>query len=171
MKYHDAKIEDLSDGFREKLNSLKIVDGDTKMMTGLSKGMFLTGGTGSGKTYAMHAIKKRALGLGIRTCLDNWVEFIYSLKNHLDYLVDNIEAKFENQIVMLDDVGAEKLTDWTQEILYLVVNKAYEKEKTLFIATNLNLEQFRERYGDRILSRIYEMCELVELTSGDKRIK
>lgn len=70
----------------------------------------------------------------------------------------------------IDDIGTEKHTEFNQDILYMIINEMNINKKRLFISTNLTPEQFEEKYGDRIFSRICEMCEFVELTGPDRRI-
>jgi DNA replication protein DnaC len=73
--------------------------------------------------------------------------------------------------VILDDFGAEKPSEWVIETLYLLVADRYEKEKNLIITSNKSIKELSRSLGDRITSRIVEMCEIIELKGGDKRLK
>lgn len=181
MKYKDAKIEEVNKGIVKMLqeNAIKgeeMVGAGTpeeksiSRITGFSKGIFLYGSTGVGKTHTLYAIKNRCVQLRLGAEVENWVELLMELRANLNYLLENVKKILDKDIVMIDDLGVEKQTEWSHEILYLIVNKAYERGKPLFISTNLSLDEFREKYGDRILSRLSEMCELVELTGEDRRI-
>ena len=61
-------------------------------------------------------------------------------------------------LLHLDDLGAERATDWVLEQLYSIVNARYEEERSLVITTNLDPEQLAEQIGPRTVSRISEIC-------------
>lgn len=181
MKYRDADLSQLKPELLKIINSHAVKETKTidtpegereiVIVTGFSKGLFLYGSTGVGKTYILHAIENRCDKRHIRTSFRNWIDLLGEFKANLDYLQNQVKTFLAPKIVILDDIGAEKQTEWSQEILYTIVNKCYEDEKALFIATNLSLEEFREKYGDRIFSRINEMCDLLEITGEDRRFQ
>lgn len=168
MRYTDAKIQNLDEKIKELLKRNLDVESSTFV-----KGLFLTGSTGTGKTYALHAIRKHLQTFG-KDCgdVENWVELLFELKDKIakGFLRATINDLTTFPIIFIDDIGAEKQTEWGQEMLYLIVNRIYEAEKILFIATNLSFEEFSVKYGDRLTSRILEMCEMKEIIGEDKRI-
>lgn len=168
MRYSNAKTQDLDQKIRNLLK--QNFDSENGVF---KKGIFLTGDTGTGKTYALHAIRNHIKNFG-GNCdkVENWVELLFELKDKISkgYLRDTIYAITSNDVVFIDDIGAEKQTEWGQEMLYLIINRMYESERTLFIATNLTFAEFSEKYGDRLTSRICEMCEMHETTGEDKRV-
>ena len=76
-----------------------------------------------------------------------------------------------SKLLMFDDIGSEKVTEWVEEFLYLAVNKRYEKNHPMLFTSNLPLSKLAEKIGDRTVSRIKEMCHIVELKGEDRRIK
>lgn len=77
-----------------------------------------------------------------------------------------------HDILVLDDLGAEKTSDWTAEVLYLIINERYEANKKLIVTTNCKPSELSQRLGDRVLSRLAEMCVLVKFeTDEDFRLK
>lgn len=76
-----------------------------------------------------------------------------------------------NRVFILDDIGVEKVTEFVEEFMYLFINKQYEKVFPVVITSNLPLSQLAEKIGDRVVSRIKEMCEIVELKGEDRRLK
>jgi DNA replication protein DnaC len=66
------------------------------------------------------------------------------------------------ELLVLDDLGAEKATDWVRDRLYLIVNRRYENSKPLIVTTNCDDVELRDRVGPRIVSRLYEMCAPVD---------
>lgn len=168
MKYKDAKTQDLE----KKLRDLLKANFDSGIGR-FRKGIFLTGKTGTGKTHALYAIQNH-LKLHNIECsqVENWVEVLFELKEKMGkgFLRETINGITQNAVVFIDDIGAEKQTEWGQEMLYLIINRLYEAEKILFLSTNLSFEEFSEKYGDRLTSRICGMCEMKEIIGEDKRI-
>jgi DNA replication protein DnaC len=169
MKYADASTLKLP----KSLQALIINNWDLDKKT-LKKGLFINGKTGTGKTYALHAIRSGLKAKTEKSCSDieNWVELLFELKDKIrtGNLRDFMSELTKNHFIFIDDVGAEKQTEWSQEMLYIIVNRAYEYNKKLIMVTNLTSEEFTQKYGNRIASRITEMCEVTELKGVDRRL-
>ena len=66
-------------------------------------------------------------------------------------------------LLVLDDLGAEKVSDWVLQVLYLIINRRYENLKKTIITSNFSLKNLAARLGDdRIPSRIERMCQIEE---------
>lgn len=76
-----------------------------------------------------------------------------------------------NKVFVLDDIGVEKVSEFVEEFMYMLINRQYEKVYPIVITSNLPLSQLAEKLGDRILSRIKEMCEIIEIKGEDRRLK
>lgn len=72
-------------------------------------------------------------------------------------------------LLILDDWGAERTTDFVLEALERIVDARYRAMKPMLIATNMDPEQIVERYGDRALSRWAHDGRIVELRGRDRR--
>lgn len=158
-RYQDADIEKLPKVLRDAID-------DTKNTKG--KGIFICGGTGTGKTYALYAMSKK---YDIK--VENWIDIMEDIKSKMSNnqsVGDLIDSLTSEKFLAIDDVGAENQTNYSQEKFYMIVNRIYNRMSRLFISTNLTLEQFQDKYGERLFSRIAEMCEIVELTGEDKRL-
>lgn len=95
-----------------------------------------------------------------------------------DYGLDDFQKKHVYRSVMdfkgiliLDDVGAEKLTDWVAETFYLIVNKRYNEMLPTIFSSNLAVGELAEMLGDRTASRIVEMCDIIKIDGEDRRLK
>ena len=74
--------------------------------------------------------------------------------------------------LILDDLGAERITEYAAEGLYLLIDRWHRNCKTGLIATsNLSPGELAEKIGDRIVSRLMEICPPQKLEGGDRRIK
>ncbi len=128
------------------------------------KGLWLMGDVGTGKTTLAMLVSKSALEAGFTTA-------IYSLPHLLSRIRRTYDAEAGEQgyleffgrltsvdLLHLDDVGAEKRTDWVLEQLYAVVNERYESGRSILLTSNLDQTQLEEQIGPRTVSRIVEMC-------------
>lgn len=70
-------------------------------------------------------------------------------------------------IVILDDIGAEKPSEWVEEQLYGLIDLRYRMQRSTFFTTNCTLKQLESQIGSRIVSRIFEMCEGVKVSGQD----
>lgn len=75
-----------------------------------------------------------------------------------------------HRVLVLDDIGVEKVSEFVEEFMYLLINTQYEKVYPIVITSNLPLSALAEKLGDRIVSRIKEMCEIIEVKGEDKRL-
>ena len=150
--------------------------------------MFFCGPIGTGKTYTLYAIFRYLLVLidmdkvdaqypGNRVInavkLLNFPNMLSSLRNSYSENRGAHEEEFGLKhpgILLIDDFGAEKTTEWNIEIMYRLVNYRYEHELPTFFASNLSLQELSEKSCDRVASRISEMCEVVEMVGEDKRL-
>jgi DNA replication protein DnaC len=79
-------------------------------------------------------------------------------------------AKYDD-LVVLDDIGAERATDWVEERLYAIVDTRYRMQRATIFTSNLSEKQMQGQLGGRIVSRIYEMTEQVPVAGPDHRRK
>jgi len=75
------------------------------------------------------------------------------------------------RLLFLDDLGAEKVTDWALETLFTLINDRYERMLPTVYTSNLDPRQLSENLGDRIASRIVGSCVLINLGSEDRRVE
>lgn len=83
---------------------------------------------------------------------------------------ETLKPYLESPFLVLDDLGAEKLSDYVRQCLYLLINKRYGDCQETIITSNLSLKQISENYGDRLASRIAGMGEELILKGKDRRI-
>ncbi|HEC32782.1 MAG TPA: cell division protein ZapE [Candidatus Kaiserbacteria bacterium] len=140
------------------------------------KGMFIHGEVGTGKTHIAYALLRNAPKVGVRCRLINTIELFKDMRE--DIRRSEYDKKYPTEtameykgILILDDLGVEKATDFVVESLYLIINKRYNEMRPIIFTSNFNLNKLADRVGDRIPSRIFEMCEMVELKGEDKRLK
>jgi DNA replication protein DnaC len=138
------------------------------------RGLWFMGPPGTGKTTLAMLVSKAALKAGRSVA-------IYSLPRLLNEIRDTHRAErshvelldrlTEVDLLHIDDVGAERSTDWVLEELYSIVNARYEDERSMVITTNiLDREALCGQITERTVSRLTEMCDELPLLGDDHRM-
>lgn len=168
-RYESVLIADVPEKIAERVRSIR----DHR------KGLYIHGSVGSGKTHLMYAIGKMAEDEKIVTKVRayNSTDMLRQMREDFgrtdkydqhDLFKELLEFR---GLLMIDDIGAEKLSDWVLETFYLLVNKRYEEVLPTIFTSNLPLKDLAEKIGDRTVSRIVESCEVFPLEGADKRLK
>lgn len=129
---------------------------------------------GNGKT---HIAVASMLRFGILNCsINRFVNFSnLMLEIKSTFNRETLEGESEiikkycaYEMLVIDDIGAEKASDYNMSILYIILNNRYEASKPTIITTNMSGEEIVSQYGKRILSRL-RSGYLVTLNTKDKR--
>lgn len=136
-------------------------------------GLYLWGGVGTGKTHVLYAIRVKMAESLFRFRVVNMSELFAEIKHsfNTDNVLDIVEEG--SYYHGFDDIGTEKDTEWAGEQMYRLVNQFYENRKNFVFTSNLSLKELAGRFGeqgDRIASRIAEMCEVIEIKGKDRRV-
>ena len=125
-------------------------------------GVMLTGSAGTGKTMLM----RQLLGNG---------RIQHAQRDIADWGLDQIHGWFDwrdDKTVCIDDLGAERATasyGEREDILRLVIERRAAGRKITHVTTNLDSDQIRARYGDRILDRLMGMCRVFKMVGASRR--
>jgi len=135
-------------------------------------GILMAGKYGVGKTHLAVATTKQILfNSNKRIAFHVVPTLLAKARQSMRYNdADNpLEHINRIEILVLDDLGAEKVTDWVREQLYLLINYRYEHELLTLITTNSKLDELEKKVGGAIVSRIWGMCEGVAIEGNDYR--
>lgn len=150
----------------------KYVDNwDTCYRNGL--GLIFWGDTGTGKSYLAGAIANALLDQGVQVLVTNFVRLV----NHLTdmYAGDRnsyIDSLNAYQLLIIDDLGVERKSDFAQEQVYNVIDSRYRSQMPLIITTNLTLKEMKNPADvskARIYKRVLERCTPVKVNDQDIR--
>jgi DNA replication protein DnaC len=138
------------------------------------RGLWLMGPVGTGKTTLAMLVSQAALSAGRSVAIYSLPRLLNEIRDthraersHVD-LLDRLTAV---DLLHIDDVGAERTTDWVLEELYSIVNARYEDERSMVITTNiLDREALCEQITERTVSRLTEMCDELPLLGHDRRM-
>jgi len=135
--------------------------------------LLLLGPTGVGKTYeAFGAIRDLAItGVSTRWTVTTAADLYAALRPR--HGVDS-EAEFRSyrdaRLLLVDDLGADrKPTEFTEEVNFRLINWRYERHLPTLFTSNVTPGELAGRLGDRVTSRLAEMCQRIVLKGGDKR--
>ncbi len=150
-----------------------IDDLDAQLAAG--RGLWIFGGTGTGKTTLAMLISKAALEAGKTVAIYSLPKLLARIRRTYDsepggegYL-SFFERLTSVDLLHIDDLGAEKRSDWVLEQLYALVNERYDSQRSMLITTNLPHDALEEQIGPRTVSRLAQICEEVEVAGEDRR--
>jgi DNA replication protein DnaC len=128
------------------------------------RGLWLMGDVGTGKTSLAMLVSKAALELGSAVAIYSLPRLLARIRRTYDaesgeqsYL-EFFERLTSVDLLHVDDLGAEKRSDWVLEQLYAIVNERYEAERSMVVTTNLDQIALEEQIGVRTVSRLVEIC-------------
>lgn len=121
-----------------------------------SASLLFIGNTGLGKTLLSSAIAKSVFSGGFSVAFDSITGFLRKIENeHFGRSADNtLELLTSADLVILDDLGSEFSSSFTQSAIYDIINTRLNKELPTIISTNYSFPELREKYNERIISRI-----------------
>ncbi|HEY2905855.1 MAG TPA: ATP-binding protein [Vicinamibacterales bacterium] len=148
----------------------------------VSRGLLLEGQPGVGKTHLAVAVLKQVIATsGARGLFYDTRELLRVIRSTYDPSIRTTELEvlrpvMHADLLVLDDLGAEKTSEWVDETMNLIVNTRYnERRLTIFSSNYLDIPDDTDpnsllfRIGFRMRSRLHEMCEFIEMDGADYR--
>src|ERR1051326_822187 len=153
-------------------------------------GLLLIGTIGVGKTHlAVGIIRELILSKGVACLFYDYRELLKQIQNSYNDSVQATELQvlrpvFETEVLVLDELGAVKPTEWVWDTVSLILNTRYNDNRTTIITTNFDdkpagfvagprgatrEETLGDRIGERMRSRLHEMCRIVKMEGADFR--
>jgi DNA replication protein DnaC len=142
------------------------------------RGLWLTGDVGTGKTTLAMLVSKAAIESGHSAAIYSLPRLLARIRRtydgdagELSYL-DFFRRLTSVELLHIDDLGAEKRSDWVLEQLYAIVDERYVTNRAMVVTTNLDNEDLEEQIGARTVSRLAEICgDPLRLFGEDQRYR
>ena len=158
------------------------------------RGLLLTGSIGVGKTHlAVGILQALVVEKGVRGLFCDYRELLKEIQHSYNPQVLTTELEilrpvFEAEVLVLDELGASKPTEWVWDTVAHILNTRYNDKRTTIITTNyadaapamagtagpraaMREETLGDRIGERMRSRLAEMCVTVQMHGADFRQK
>lgn len=136
------------------------------------RSLLILGRTGVGKTYQAFGALRTLAQRGVTA---EWLAVtapdLYALLRPREGT--DAEGEFrryaDTPLLVLDDLGANKPSEWTEEVTYRLIGHRYDAMTPCLITSNVPVADLRKVLGDRVASRLTEMCQPVVLRGTDRR--
>lgn len=138
------------------------------------KGLLLHGPVGSGKSSAAACIANQLLDQGYRVHMTDFSTAANKIQSTFDGKQEYINELCKYSLLIIDDLGIERQSEYMQEIVYSIINARYQSEKPLIITTNLDINEVKkieDRGKGRVYDRILERCHPVLVDGQSYRRK
>ncbi len=147
-------------------------------------GLLFMGPCGVGKTHLGVSILRALLGKGVDCLFYDFRELLKEIQASYNPVVQTTEMQvlapvLETEVLLLDDLGASKPSLWVMDTVAHILNTRYNEKRVTLITTNyldtpthggsMREDTLADRIGERMRSRLYEMCKVVSIESLDFR--
>lgn len=141
-------------------------------MLAKNQGLLLWGDVGLGKSWAAAAIANYLLAKTIPVVMFSLVQAIKNIESKKMSEAEIISMMNSAQLVIIDDLGAERDSSFAQEKVYSIIDSRYRKKLPMIVTTNITLEQMKAECDpkfSRIYDRIFENCYPMQFTGDSWR--
>jgi DNA replication protein DnaC len=177
VSFDRPPVADMARDLQTKIavNEVRAFADDLEARLQEGRGLWLFGDTGTGKTTLAMLISKAAIEAGKTVAIYSLPKLLARIRRTYDsepggesYL-SFFDRLTSVDLLHIDDLGAEKRSDWVLEQLYALVNERYEAQRSILITTNLTHPELEEQIGSRTVSRLSQICDEVEVRGDDRR--
>lgn len=139
-----------------------------------NQGLILWGNVGTGKSFAAACIANYLLDRGVPVIMTSLVKLLELIQGGEEKETDILARLNSAKLVIFDDLGAERNTDYALEKIYNIVDSRYRRQKPMILTTNLTVAEMQEetdiRYS-RIYDRVFEVCYPMQFIGQSWRMK
>ena len=130
------------------------------------RGYIMFGQPGNGKSHLAAAVVNMAARKGYTAVFERVPKLLAKIRATYDGGPISegqiMKTLTQADLLVLDDAGAEKCTQWTEPTLYTIIDERYTHKRSIIVTTNAGLEELEQKIGFRAMDRLLEMCAIVE---------
>ncbi len=137
-----------------------------------SKGLLLYGTVGTGKSYYAACIANKLIDNGYRVLMTNFARLTNAIQGKFEGKQELIDNLNRYSLLIIDDLGAERKSEYMQELVFNIIDSRYRSGLPFIVTTNLTAEEIKkpQEIGySRIYDRILERCFPVEISGSSRR--
>jgi len=178
VRYRRCRFRNYRPETAHQLRALKVCREFFLLHPFSEKGVLLYGPPGTGKTHLAAAVLRNVIEhKGLKGVFCDFRNLLIELRNSFssnESTGEILDGVRKAPLLILDDVGAERNTEWAKEVLAEIVNYRYTQNLPTVITTNLRFDGFGEdsfvaKFDGRTESRLYDMCRIVKVEGNDRR--
>lgn len=136
-------------------------------------GLLFWGDVGTGKSFMSAAIANRVIDLGFSALQTDMGSIVTSRESSFENRQKNIDRLMSYDLLLIDDLGAQRSTEYMMEQVYAIIDGRYRASKPMVITTNMDADKIAENrdFGpwSRVLDRILEVCYPLEFKGKSRR--
>lgn len=138
------------------------------------QGLLLYGSVGTGKTFAAAEVANALIDKGYSVLMTNFARIANTVGGMFEGKQEYYDDLNSFSLLVIDDLAAERKTEYMQEIVYNVIDSRYRAGLPMIITTNLTAQELKNPHditNKRIFDRVMEKCLPVEVTGANRRHK
>jgi DNA replication protein DnaC len=147
------------------------------------RGLLFVGPVGVGKTHLAVAVLRGLMEKGAQCLFREYGSLLKEIQDSYSHVsrsseVSVLEPVCQAEVLVLDELGASKPTDWVLDTMNHIIGRRYNDKRLTIFTTNYGDERetpagetLQDRIGARLRSRLYEMCTTVGIKGEDYRLR
>lgn len=156
----------------ELMNAMKNYVKNFSKFRSEGKGLLLYGSVGTGKSYMAACVANALVGSGLPVLMTNFARLTNTIQGMFEGKQRYIDSLNRYSLLIIDDLGAERKSEFMQEMVFNIIDARYRSGLPMIITTNLPIEEIKKPAdigNSRIYDRILERCHPIAVTGSSRR--
>lgn len=153
-------------------DAMKLYCADFKEYLTEGKGLVLYGSVGTGKTYYAACVANKLIDMGYSALMTNFARLANEIQGRFDDKNAYIDSLNKYSLLIIDDLGAERKSEYMQEIVFNIIDSRVRSGKPFIVTTNLTGEELKKKQDvcySRIYDRLHGQCHFVPVSGESRR--
>lgn len=150
-----------------------IINYGDKFSKDVKVGFYIFGPTGVGKSLLAKKAMTKVLNKGFSAYITNPPQLLNDIRKEMnEFKNDTLMKCIDVDLLVIDDFGTEKGTDFQLEKLFMILESRWKEYKPIIFTSNLSLDEISRKYNDkeRLYSRICGTCNIIDVDGKDMRV-